>query len=67
MIVRAAANRFRDPTLGWGQFASQVTSHELAGDHVSILKPPMVSILARTLLLAMQEADEATLLAHEEA
>ena len=56
VLFRAAATRSADHSLGWGQFASEVESHELAGDHVSILKPPVVSILARALLLAMHEA-----------
>jgi hypothetical protein len=56
LLFRAAATRSGDHALGWGQHASEVASHELAGDHVSILKPPVVSILARALRLAMHEA-----------
>ncbi len=56
VLFRAATTRSADHALGWGHFASEVESHELAGDHVSILKPPVVSILARALLLVMHEA-----------
>jgi thioesterase domain-containing protein/acyl carrier protein len=58
VLFRAAGTRSPDRALGWGQFASEVRSHELAGDHVSILKPPVVSVLGRALLAALHEADE---------
>ena len=40
---------------------------QLAGDHVTILKPPVVSVLARALLLAMHEAGESASPSHAEA
>jgi thioesterase domain-containing protein len=56
LIFRAAATRSHDHALGWGQLASEVESHELTGDNVTILKPSVVSVLARALLVAMHEA-----------
>jgi thioesterase domain-containing protein len=40
--------------LGWGRFASQsVPVHYVPGNHVSIMQPPHLAILARSLRDAM--------------
>ena len=57
-VLRALGAKGRhDPTLGWGRLAAGgVTSHEIPGDHVSILAPPGVDVLAGALRTAI-EAD----------
>jgi thioesterase domain-containing protein len=41
-LVRAQANTSPDWSLGWGSVAKEVTVHELAGNHFSLLRQPNV-------------------------
>ena len=41
-LVRAQANTNPDWSLGWGSVAKEVTVHELAGNHFSLLRQPNV-------------------------
>ena len=51
-IFRAATlpdwpgNRFEDPTMGWGPFAQSVVTHEIPGDHWTMVTEPHIRMLA---------------------
>ncbi len=50
-----------DATLGWSGFASNLTLHQVAGDHTSLIQEPNVSdlvALLRPALYSSQELDE---------
>ncbi|WP_224245440.1 type I polyketide synthase [Hyalangium gracile] len=50
----------REQTMGWGKLAAGgVDVHEIPGDHLSLLKPPYVEVLAARLAACVERAREA--------
>jgi hypothetical protein len=50
-----------DPTWGWGAFG-KVDVHEVPGEHLTVLRPPYVKVLAEKLGACLSEAVEPVLM-----
>jgi len=44
--------------MGWGDWAADVVTHDIPGDHASILQSPGVERLAETLRSELARTDE---------
>ncbi|ASS75346.1 hypothetical protein CIG75_10315 [Tumebacillus algifaecis] len=49
-----------DTTLGWGEIAPNVSTHEVAGEHSTLMEQPAVQGVASCLRLCLQELEQAT-------